>query len=73
MSYDRALLHAAAHMRGIKNPTQLAREARLSVPTAWRIWNGIGAPRGDHADRVADVVGIASSHLYTRATAGVAA
>ncbi|MFJ7411619.1 XRE family transcriptional regulator [Streptomyces sp. NPDC098077] len=73
MAYDRALLHAAAHMRGIQNPTQLAREASLTVPTAWRIWNGIGAPRGDHAERVADVVGISASHLYTRTAAGVAA
>jgi transcriptional regulator with XRE-family HTH domain len=71
--YDRALLHTAARMRGIKNPSQLAREAGLTVPTAWRIWNGVGAPRGDHADRVADVVGIAASHLYTRTEAGVAA
>ncbi|ALM38200.1 MULTISPECIES: helix-turn-helix domain-containing protein [Streptomyces] len=67
MAYDRALLHTAARMRGIKTPSQLAREAGLSVPTAWRIWNGVGAPRGDHADRVADVVGIAPSTLYHRA------
>ncbi|MFG2650927.1 helix-turn-helix domain-containing protein [Streptomyces sp. NPDC048436] len=71
--YDRALLHTAAHMRGIRNPSQLARETGLSVPTAWRIWNGVGAPRGDHADRVADTVGISASHLYTRADAGAAA
>ncbi|WP_308311753.1 XRE family transcriptional regulator [Streptomyces sp. ISL-111] len=73
MAYDRALLHTAAHMRGIENPSQLARRANLSVPTAWRIWNGVGAPRGDHADRVPDAVGISASHLYTPATAGVAA
>ncbi|MEU9306921.1 helix-turn-helix domain-containing protein [Streptomyces sp. NPDC048256] len=70
--YDRALLHTAAHIRGIKNPSQLARTTGLSVPTAWRIWNGVGAPRGDHADRVADAVGISASSLYTR-TAGAAA
>ncbi|MFI6371045.1 helix-turn-helix domain-containing protein [Streptomyces sp. NPDC050546] len=70
--YDRALLHSAASIRGIKTPSQLAREAGLSVPTAWRIWNGVGAPRGDHADRVADVVGISASSLYHRA-AGAAA
>ncbi|MCO6747831.1 XRE family transcriptional regulator [Streptomyces sp. IpFD-1.1] len=71
--YDRTLLHTAARMRGITTPAQLAREARLSGPTAWRIWTGKGAPRGDHADRVADVVGISTSSLYTPATAGAAA
>ncbi|MGW5304880.1 XRE family transcriptional regulator [Streptomyces griseoluteus] len=71
--YDRALLHTAARMRGIKTPSALARTAGLSVPTAWRIWNGVGAPRGDHADRVADVVGISASSLYVLADAGAAA
>lgn len=73
VAYDRALLHTAALIRGIENPSQLARETGLSGPTAWRIWNGIGAPRGDHADRVADAVGISASHLYTRTKAGAAA
>lgn len=73
MPYDRALLHTAARIRGIKNPSELAREAGLSVPTAWRIWNGVGAPRGDHADRVAEAVGISASSLYHRAEAGAAA
>ncbi|MFD7121938.1 helix-turn-helix domain-containing protein [Streptomyces sp. NPDC059922] len=67
--YDRALLHTAARIRGIKTPSQLARHTGLSGPTAWRIWNGIGAPRGDHADRVADAVGISASSLYHRAGA----
>jgi transcriptional regulator with XRE-family HTH domain len=71
--YDRALLHTAARIRGIDTPSALAREAGLSVPTAWRIWNGVGAPRGDHADRVAEIVGISTSHLYRRAEAEVAA
>jgi transcriptional regulator with XRE-family HTH domain len=71
--YDRALLHTAARMRGIDTPSALAREAGLSVPTAWRIWNGVGAPRGDHADRVAEIVGISASHLYRRTDAGAAA
>lgn len=71
--YDRALLHTAAHIRGITTPAQLAREAGLSDPTAWRIWNGIGAPRGDLAARVAETVGISASSLYTRATTGAAA
>jgi transcriptional regulator with XRE-family HTH domain len=71
--YDRALLHSAARIRGIETPSQLAREAGLSVPTAWRIWKGVGAPRGDHADRVAEVVGISPSSLYHRAEAEVAA
>lgn len=73
MAYDRALLHTAARMRGISTPSALARETGLTVPTAWRIWNGVGAPRGDHADRVADAVGISASHLYTRTPAGAAA
>lgn len=71
--YDRALLHTAARLRGIETPSALAREAGLSVPTAWRIWNGVGAPRGDHADRVAATVGISASHLYTRTEAEAAA
>ncbi|MCQ9706635.1 helix-turn-helix transcriptional regulator [Streptomyces albidoflavus] len=71
--YDRTLLHTAARMRGITTPAQLARKTGLSGPTAWRIWTGVGAPRGDHADRVADAVGISASSLYTRATAGAAA
>mgnify|MGYP001386520571 CR=1 FL=1 len=71
--YDRALLRAAAQTRGIKNPSTLAREAGLSGPTAWRIWKGIGRPRGDHADAVARVVGISPSSLYVRADAEAAA
>ncbi|MEK9521423.1 XRE family transcriptional regulator [Streptomyces venezuelae] len=71
--YDRALLHSAAHLRGITTPAQLAREAGLSVPTAWRIWRGIGAPRGDLAARVAETVGISASSLYTPATTKAAA
>ncbi|MCG7524905.1 helix-turn-helix transcriptional regulator [Streptomyces sp. OfavH-34-F] len=70
--YDRSLLHTAAARRGIIRPAQLARKAGLSAPTAWRIWNGVGAPRGDHADRVADVVGISASHLYTHVDAETA-
>ncbi|MFJ1731507.1 helix-turn-helix domain-containing protein [Streptomyces sp. NPDC088254] len=72
LMYDRALLHTAARMRGIDTPSALAREAGLSVPTAWRIWNGVGAPRGDHADRVADIVGISASTLYTRSAEAAA-
>ncbi|MEI5099031.1 XRE family transcriptional regulator [Streptomyces sp. PmtG] len=59
-------------MRDINTASALARAARLSVPTAWRIWNGVGAPRGDHADRVAEAVGISATSLYTRADATAA-
>ncbi|MFH8993288.1 XRE family transcriptional regulator [Streptomyces sp. NPDC017940] len=65
-------MHSAAHMRDIHNPSALARAAGLSGPTAWRIWKGVGAPRGDHADRVAEAVGISASSLYTPAEAGAA-
>ncbi|MER8042557.1 XRE family transcriptional regulator [Streptomyces sp. NPDC094032] len=71
--YDRALLHAAAQMRGIKTPAQLAREAGLTTATAWRIWTGVGAPRGDHAARVAEAVGISAASLYTRTAVEAAA
>ena len=71
--YDRALLHTAARQRGITTPSELARTTGLSGPTAWRIWNGVGAPRGDHAAQVAEAVGITPSTLYRRTTAGVAA
>ncbi|KUF19565.1 helix-turn-helix domain-containing protein [Streptomyces silvensis] len=72
MAYDRALLRTAARLRDIHNPSALARATGLSGPTAWRIWKGVGAPRGDHADRVAEAVGISASSLYTRAEAGTA-
>ncbi|APD18563.1 helix-turn-helix DNA binding domain protein [Streptomyces phage Picard] len=71
--YDRALLHTAARMRGITTPAQLAREAGLSEATAWRIWKGRGAPRGDLAARVAEAVGISAASLYTRAQTEAAA
>lgn len=69
LMYDRTALRAAARSMGIENPTALARELKVSVPTAWRLWEGTHRPSAKTLDAVQQRYGLTAGDLLHPATA----
>jgi transcriptional regulator with XRE-family HTH domain len=61
--YDRTVLVTAARSMGDHRPVDLANRLGVARNTAWRLFNGHGAPAADLAARVEQAYGVSARQL----------